>query len=285
MTNERNIINVKDLVEERKEYLKIKIEYLKTQKIFPKLCAIVANSEDSSKSYIKNKRKICEELGILYEDYFLKEEVTNEDILKLIASLNNDSSVHAILVQLPLYKHLDEKIIMDAISLKKDVDGFTTENLNKLNLGKECIVPCTARGIISILESVGETFEGKHAVVVGRSNIVGKPVSQLLLNKNCTVTVCHSKTQNLAMCTKEADILIVAVGKPHLITADMVKEGATVIDVGINSVDGKIVGDVDTENVSNVAKYITKVPGGVGLTTVLSLAENVLELIEKNELD
>lgn len=285
MASGENIIDVKKIVEERKEYLKIKIEYLKTQKFYPKLCAIVANSDEASKSYVKNKRKLCEEMGIIYEDYFLKEEVTNEDVLKLIASLNNDTSVHAILVQLPLYKHLDEKLIIDAISTKKDVDGFTSDNLSKLNQGKDCIVPCTAKGIISILESIGETFEGKHAVVVGRSNIVGKPVSQLLLNKNCTVTVCHSKTKDLELRTKEADILIVAVGKPHLINADMVKEGATVIDVGINSVDGKIVGDVDTENVSNVAKYVTKVPGGVGLTTVLSLAENVLELIEENEVE
>lgn len=283
MINEASIINVKDLVEDRKDYLKVKIEYLKTKKIYPKLCAIVANSEESSKSYVKNKRKLCEEIGILYEDYFLKENVTNADVLKLIASLNNDKTVHAILVQLPLYKHLDEELIVNAISSKKDVDGFTTENLNKLYTSDECIIPCTARGIISILERVGETFEGKHAVVVGRSKIVGKPVAQLLLNKNCTVTTCHSKTQGLEKHTKEADILIVAAGKPHMITGDMVKKDAIVIDVGINTVDGKIVGDVDTESVSNVAKYVTKVPGGVGLTTVLSLAENILELIENEE--
>lgn len=281
MTNEKNIIDVKKVVEERKHDLKEKIDGLKAQNIFPKICVIVANNEASSRSYVKNKRKICEELGVLYEDYFLEESATNEDVLKLIASLNNDDSVHAILVQLPLFKHLDEKVILEAILPKKDVDGFTTINLGKLFSSNDCIMPCTPKGIISILESVGETFVGKHAVVVGRSNIVGKPVAQLLLNKDCTVTMCHSKTKELEKYTKEADILVVAVGKPHMITGSMVKKGSTVIDVGINRVDGKLVGDVDTESVSNVAKYVTKVPGGVGLTTVLSLVENVVALIEK----
>ena len=285
MTKEENIIDVKKIVEERKEALKFKINSLKEKGIFPKLSVIIANNEESSKSYVKNKRKICEELGILYEDYFLKEDATTEDVLKLVYSLNNDASVHAILVQLPLFKHLNESIILDAILPTKDVDGFTTTNLGKLFASNEYVLPCTPKGIISILESVGETFVGKHAVVVGRSNIVGKPVAQLLLNKSCTVTMCHSRTVDLEKYTKDADILVVAVGKAGIITGNMVKAGSTVIDVGINRVDGKLVGDVDTESVSNVAKYVTKVPGGVGLTTVLSLVENVIELIEKSNLN
>lgn len=285
MTKEENIIDVKKIVEERKDSLKFKIDSLKEKGIFPKLSVIIANNEESSKSYVKNKRKICEELGILYEDYFLKEDATTEDVLKLVYSLNNDSSVHAILVQLPLFKHLNESAILDAILPTKDVDGFTTTNLGKLFASNEYVLPCTPKGIISILESVGETFVGKHAVVVGRSNIVGKPVAQLLLNKSCTVTMCHSRTVDLEKYTKDADILVVAVGKAGIITGDMVKAGSTVIDVGINRVDGKLVGDVDTESVSNVAKCVTKVPGGVGLTTVLSLVENVIELIEKSNLN
>ena len=281
MTNEEKIIDVKKIVEERKETLKSKIDTLKAKNIFPKLCVIVANNEEASRSYVKNKRKVCEELGIIYEDYFLKENVTNDDILKLISSLNNDNSVHGILVQLPLFKHLNENVILEKISEKKDVDGLTINNLGKLFISNNYILPCTPKGIISILESVGETFEGKHAVIVGRSNIVGKPIAQLLLNKNCTVTICHSKTKQLEKYTKDADILVVAAGIPHMITRDMVKENSTIIDVGINRVNGKIIGDVDTESVLSVAKFVTKVPGGVGLTTVLSLAENIIELIEK----
>lgn len=274
------IVDVKKIVDERKVFLKDKVKELKENGINPKLSVIIANTEDSSRSYVKNKKKVCEEIGILYEDYFFEENIQTEDLVNFITKLNDDKNQTAILVQLPLYKHLNEKEILNSISSKKDVDGFSVNNMGNLFLENNCIIPCTPKGIITILESIGETFIGKHAVVVGRSNIVGRPLAQLLLNKNCTVTVCHSKTKDLSKYTKEADILVVAVGKSNTITKDMVKKGSTVIDVGINNVNGKIVGDVDTEEVEKVVKYITKVPGGVGLTTVLSLVENIIELIE-----
>lgn len=281
--SEEKIVNVREIVEERKVALKCEIDALKKKNIFPKLAVIIANEDEASKSYVKNKKKLCEELGVLYDDYFLKEEVKNEDLEKLIRSLNNDPTVHGILLQLPIYSHLNSKKILDIIDPQKDVDGFTSTNLGKLFSGNEYVVPCTPKGIITILESIGETFVGKHAVVVGRSNIVGKPVAQLLLNKNCTVTICHSKTKDLIRYTKNADILIAAVGKPHFITEDMIKEGATVIDVGINRVNGKLIGDVDTQNVMKAAKFVTKVPGGVGLTTVFSLLENVVKITKNLE--
>lgn len=281
--SEEKIVNVREIVEERKVALKCEIDALKKKNIFPKLAVIIANEDEASKSYVKNKKRLCEELGVLYDDYFLKEEVKNEDLEKLIRSLNNDPTVHGILLQLPIYSHLNSKKILDVIDPQKDVDGFTSTNLGKLFSGNEYVVPCTPKGIITILESIGETFVGKHAVVVGRSNIVGKPVAQLLLNKNCTVTICHSKTKDLIRYTKSADILIAAVGKPHFITEDMIKEGATVIDVGINRVNGKLIGDVDTQNVMKAAKFVTKVPGGVGLTTVFSLLENVVKIAKNLE--
>lgn len=285
--NEKNaqnevIVNVAEIVNERKKLLKKRVKDLNKKGIEPKIYVIIANKEASSVSYVSKKKQLCEELDILYKDDFLEESVDTDTILNLIDDLNKDDSVHAILVQLPLYKHLDEKKILNRISKEKDVDGFTNENLGMLlSANSDATFPCTPKGIITILESLGETFVGKHAVVVGRSNIVGKPAAQLLLNKDCTVTVCHSKTDNLSKYTKDADILVVAVGKPKFITSDMVKEGATVIDVGINRVNGKLVGDVDTEEVSKVAKHVTKVPGGVGITTVFSLGENIIELIEK----
>ncbi len=281
MTNDKKIINVKKIVEVKKEELKLKIAKLKNNGINPKICVIVANKEESSIIYVKNKRKICEELGILYEDYFLDENVSDNEILGLIEKLNNDISVNTILLQLPLYEHLDERKIINKISYKKDVDGLTSINLGKLFVGEECIIACTPKGIITILENVIQNFEGKHAVIIGRSNIVGKPIAQLLLNKNCTVTMCHSKTKDISKYTKEADILIVATGIPRYITGNMVKKDSIIIDVGINRVDGKVIGDVDTESVSNISKYVTKVPGGVGLTTVLSLVENVVEIASK----
>lgn len=281
MTNDKKIINVKKIVEVKKEELKLKIAKLKNNGINPKICVIVANKEESSIIYVKNKRKICEDLGILYEDYFLDENVSDNEILGLIEKLNNDISVNAILLQLPLYEHLDERKIINKISYKKDVDGLTSINLGKLFVGEECIIACTPKGIITILENVIQNFEGKHAVIIGRSNIVGKPIAQLLLNKNCTVTMCHSKTKDISKYTKEADILIVATGIPRYITGNMVKKDSIIIDVGINRVDGKVIGDVDTESVSNISKYVTKVPGGVGLTTVLSLVENVVEIASK----
>jgi len=226
---------------------------------------------------------MCEELGILEEEYDFDENVTQTDILELIEKLNNDKTVHGILVQLPIYNHLDTSEILEAISPSKDVDGFHPVNIGKIMQGTGGIAPCTPKGVMTILEELGIEIEGKKATVVGRSIIVGRPMGALLLNKGATITTCHSKTTNLKEHTKNADILVVAVGKPHLVTEEMVKEGAIVIDVGINRVDGKLIGDVDTENVAKKAKYITPVPGGVGLTTVYTLMENVVELAEKSK--
>jgi len=277
------IINVKEIIERKKLELKDKIEELNKEGINPKLVVIHANQDEASNVYISKKRKMCEELGILEEEYDFDENVTQTDILELIEKLNNDKTVHGILVQLPIYNHLDTSEILEAISPSKDVDGFHPVNIGKIMQGTGGIAPCTPKGVMTILEELGIEIEGKKATVVGRSIIVGRPMGALLLNKGATITTCHSKTTNLKEHTKNADILVVAVGKPHLVTEEMVKEGAIVIDVGINRVDGKLIGDVDTENVAKKAKYITPVPGGVGLTTVYTLMENVVELAEKSK--
>ena len=279
----QNIIDVKSIVDESKEKLKKEIEELKKKDIYPKLAVILANNDSASQIYVNKKRKMCEELGIIDEEYILDESVTTEDILEIINKLNNDKCVDGILVQLPVFKHLDEKLILNTISPLKDVDGFHPENLGKLLIGEDTIVSCTPKGIMKIIDSLGEDLTGKNAVVVGRSRIVGKPIACLLLNRNATVTICHSRTKNLEEYTKNADILIVAVGKASLVNKEMVKEGAIVIDVGINRIEGKIKGDVDTIEVADKAKYITPVPGGVGLTTVLSLMENVVEVAKKRK--
>ena len=278
-----DIINVKEIIERKKIDLKEKIQNLKKQNIQPKLVVIHANKDGASDVYISKKRKMCEELGILEEEYDFDENVKQEEILQLLNKLNNDSSVHGILVQLPIYSHLNTTEILEAISPKKDVDGFHPVNIGKVMQGVGGIAPCTPKGVMTILDELNIDIEGKNATVVGRSIIVGRPMASLLLNKGATVTTCHSKTKELKEHTKNADILVVAVGKPHLVTEDMVKDDAVVIDVGINRVDGKLIGDVDTENVSKKARYISPVPGGVGLTTVYTLMENVIELAEQSK--
>ena len=275
------LIDVKSIVENKKLILKKKVNGLKRNGIVPKLAVILANDLDASKIYVTKKRQMCSELGVEEIDYMLDKDTTTEKVLEIINRLNEDNSVHGILVQLPVFKHLDERKILESISPKKDIDGFHPLNIGKLLMGKPEIVACTPRGIMSIIESTGVDLTSKTAVVVGRSIIVGKPVSALLLNKNATVITCHSKTKNLKKYTKMADVLVVAAGVPHLITSDMVKKNAIVIDVGINRIDGKIIGDVDTENVLNVAKYLTPVPGGVGITTVISLLENLIDMASK----
>lgn len=276
-----SLIDVKKIVDNKKSDLKKRVEKLNEKGISPKLAVILANDVDASKIYVRKKREMCKELGIEEIEYMLDTKVTTKDILEIISRLNEDDTIFGILVQLPLYKHLDERKILESISPKKDVDGFHPLNIGKLVMGNEGIIACTPKGIMSIINSTGIDITSKTAVVVGRSIIVGKPISQLLLNKDATVITCHSKTKNLKKYTKMADILVVATGVPHLITKDMVKNGALVIDVGINRVNGKIIGDVDTDNVLDVAKYITPVPGGVGITTVVSLLENLVEMAEK----
>ena len=255
----------------------------------PGLAVIIVGHDPASEVYVRNKHRACEELGIYSEVIELPEESSKEEILAKIDSLNKDEKIHGILVQLPLPKALRsvEEEILDSIDPVKDVDGFHPVNVGRMVKGEEALLPCTPHGCLKMLELAGIELEGKKAVVVGRSNIVGKPMLHLLLSKNATVTICHSRTENLPAVTREADILVAAVGRPRFITADMVKEGATVIDVGINRLPpaepgakGKLVGDVDFEAVKEVAGAITPVPGGVGLLTVAMLMENVVQAAE-----
>lgn len=248
----------------------------------PSLAVIRVGENEASKIYINLKRKMCEELGIAFSEYHLKENIQQEDLLGLIHKLNADDDVTAILLQSPVPFHLNILEAFKAISPEKDVDGFNPINVGKLAIGQSSFAPCTPMGIMKLLSEYNINVEGKNCVVVGRSNIVGRPMAQLLLNANGTVTVCHSKTQNLAEITRNADILVVAVGKPGYIKADMVKEGAVVIDVGINRISDlkKIIGDVDFENVKNKCSYITPVPGGVGPMTIITLMENVIKTAE-----
>lgn len=276
------IIDVKKIVENQKKELIKRTEKLKKKGIVPKLAIIKASDDKASDIYISKKRQLCAEIGLEELEYIFNENVKQEEVISKINELNGDKSVHGIMVQLPLFKHLDEKKIISAISKDKDADGLSEVNIGNLISGKKAIVSCTPKGIMNILDNIGIDIKGKDAVVVGRSLLVGKPVAILLLERGATVTICHSKTEDLKKHTRTADILVVATGKPSLITADMVKKGATVIDVGITRTENGIKGDVDTENVAKKAKYITKVPGGVGLTTVVSLIENVIEIAENS---
>ena len=259
--------------------LKGKVDVLKEKGIFPKLAVIMVGNDSSSKIYVRNKSKACMEIGIEYEEFLLDENIKLEDLLKLINELNNRKDISGILLQSPIPQHLDINEAIKAISEKKDVDGFHPINVGKLVLNQECFISCTPNGIIRLLEEYNIEIEGKRAVVVGRSNSLGKPMMLSLLNKNATVTICHSKTQNLPEITKQADILICAIGKPKYIKENFVKDGAVVIDVGINRdpENGKISGDVDYDAVFEKASYITPVPGGVGPMTIAMLMENVVK--------
>lgn len=250
--------------------------------ITPKLVTVLVGNDPASKIYINSKTKKCASIGILTDNVFLKEIIDEAELLNKINELNNDKTVHGILIQLPLPKKFNTLKILSAVSPLKDVDGFHPQNLGNLLYNKALFVPCTPLGIMEILKEYKISIEGKNAVVVGRSNIVGKPISILLLNENATVTVCHSKTKNLKEHLLTADILVSAIGKPNFITADMVKQGACVIDVGINRVDGKVTGDVDFENVKNKASYITPVPGGVGILTIAMLLSNTVLAAENS---
>ena len=276
-----SIVDVKEIVEKKKTSLKREILDLRDKGIIPKLAVILANDVEASRIYVSRKRKLCEELGIEDVEYFFDEKVKTEDILELIEKLNHNDEIDGILVQLPLFKHLDETKIIDSILPEKDVDGFSAVNVGRLYEGKPSVIPCTPKGILAILKELEPNLAGKNAVIVGRSQIVGKPMASLLLNQDMTVTICHSKTTNLPEHTRNADVLVVATGVPHLIKADMIKPDSIVIDVGMNRLKDKLVGDVDTMSVQDVTKYVTPVPGGVGLTTVLSLAQNVVELSKR----
>ena len=259
-----------------KERVKNEVADLKAKGISAGLAVIIVGSDPASQIYVANKKKACEQLGIVSEEYALPEETTEEELLALIDTLNQKKEINGILCQLPLPRHLDEKRVINAISPEKDVDAFHPHNVGRIMIGDYDFVPCTPAGIMEMLAFENIDVTGKRCVVIGRSNIVGKPMAMLLLHKNGTVTVCHSKTQNLKEITKTADILVAAVGKAKFVTADMVKDGAVVIDVGMNRVDGKLYGDVDFDAVSEKASAITPVPGGVGPMTIAMLMQNTL---------
>ena len=275
----------KELSKKIKEDIRQQIvEFTAEGKRPPCLVTILVGDDPASKVYVANKEKACNEVGIENDTVRLPEYTSERDLLKIIDFYNNDASVDGILVQLPLPKHIDSEVIINAIVPHKDVDGFNPINVAKLWLGQDAIRPCTPSGIIDIIESSDVDLNGKHVVIIGRSNIVGLPVAKMCLDRNATVTICHSKTQNLAEITRQADVLIVAIGKPKFVTADMVKEGAVVIDVGINRVDGKLCGDVDFDSVFNEkTEYITPVPGGVGPMTITHLLKNTLNCYINND--
>lgn len=272
------LIDGKKLAKTIRSNLKKDVDELKKNGIHPKFAVILVGDDPASKIYVRNKNRACEEIGIEYEEYLLKDDVSMEELLSLIDKLNEDKTINGILLQSPLPKHLDINEAFKRINYKKDVDGFNPINVGKLALGQDCFVSCTPYGVIKMLDAYNIPIEGKKAVIIGRSNIVGKPLIQCLLSKNATVTVCHSKTKDIENITKDADIVVTAMGKPKFLKANMVKEGATIIDVGINRMDnGKLCGDVDFENVSEKAGYITPVPGGVGPMTIAMLMENIVK--------
>ena len=271
------IIDGKAVSEAVKQEVANRVSLLKSKGIYPCLAVIIVGDNPASRTYVNNKRKACDLTGIISKEIALSEDVTTEQLLEVIDTLNNDKTVHGILCQLPVPEHIDEKKILHAILPEKDVDAFHPINVGRLLQGSQSFQPCTPAGVIKLLEFYDIPVEGKHCVIIGRSNIVGKPMSMLLLQKNGTVTVTHSKTVHLASITKTADILIAAVGKAKFVTADMVKDGAVVIDVGINrDTDNKLCGDVDFEAVEKKASFITPVPGGVGPMTVAELLENTI---------
>ena len=255
-----------------------KVKALKKAGVTPGLAVILAGDDPASQTYVRNKGKACEKTGIYSRTIILPADVSQAELEKTIRELNDDPKIDGILVQLPLPRGLDEKRALACILPEKDADGFHVLNAGRLMLGQNGTLPCTPKGVLRMLRLAGVELDGKKAVVVGRSNIVGKPVAMMLLNENATVTICHSHTEDLKEVTKEADVLVVAVGKPGLITGDMVKPGAAVVDVGINRINGVLSGDVDLDSVEPVAGWISPVPGGVGLMTVAMLMDNVVTL-------
>ena len=275
------LIDGKKISQEIKDQLKLEVAKLKDEGKNCTLVVIQVGNDPASSVYVANKKKACEYIGIHSLSYEMPENTTEEELLTLIERLNEDVSVHGILCQLPLPKHINEKNILKSISPKKDVDGFHPENVGHLMIGEFGFVSCTPAGVIELLKASNISMEGKNCVVIGRSNIVGKPMALLMLRENATVTICHSKTQNLKEICKQADILIVAIGKPKYITQEYVKEGAVVIDVGIHrDASNKLCGDVDFENVEPICSAITPVPGGVGPMTICMLMKNCLEAMK-----
>lgn len=276
------IIDGKSIALKVREGLMPRVQALKEKGKTPGLTVVLVGENPASQIYVRNKERAAVKLGYKSEIIRMEETASQQELLDVVARLNADETVDGILVQLPLPKHMDEQAILAAIDPNKDVDGFHAMNAGRLMNGEKGFVACTPKGVMRLLEKTGVELSGKNAVVVGRSNIVGKPMALLLLQKNCTVTIAHSRTKNLKEVTRNADILVVAVGKAGFITGDMIKEGAVVMDVGINRVDGKVCGDVDFESAAQVASHITPVPGGVGAMTIAMLMENALEAAEQH---
>ena len=278
------ILNGKEVAKKVKEEVAREVEKLKQEGINPKLSVIMVGNDSASAVYVKNKSNACKKTGIEFEEYLLPEKTEESELFELIEKLNNDDSVHGILLQSPIPKHIDIEKAFNLISPEKDVDGFNAINVGNLTIGRDCFVSCTPYGVMRLLKEYNIDVEGKRAVVIGRSNIVGKPMLQCLLAKNATVTICHSKTVDTEAITREADILVSAVGKPNFVTADMVKDGAVVIDVGINRMhDGKLLGDVKFDEVEPKASFITPVPGRVGPMTIAMLVENVVKAAKNSK--
>ncbi len=277
------IIDGKQIAKEVRAEIAAECAELKKKGIVPGLAVVIVGTDPASQVYVRNKKKACEEVGFRSEVFELPEETTEEELLTLVKKLNEDVNIHGILVQLPLPEHLDDEVIIANIDPKKDVDAFHPSNVGKIMIGNYDFLPCTPAGVMVLLEKSGIDVSGKECVVVGRSNIVGKPQAMLLLHANGTVTICHSRTKDLAEVTRRADILVVAIGKADFITGDMVKDGAVVIDVGMNrKADGKLTGDVDFATVEPKASYITPVPGGVGPMTITMLLRNTLTSAKKH---
>ena len=272
------ILDGKALAKKIRKELKLEVEDLKKRGVNPKLAVIMVGDNSASQVYVRNKSKACEKVGIEFEEFLFNKDTSEEELINTIDRLNKDDKINGILLQSPVPKHINIQKAFEKISPSKDVDGFNAVNVGKLATGQDAFISCTPYGIVKILEEYEIETEGKNAVILGRSNIVGKPMIQCMLNKNATVTVCHSRTKNIGEIIKNADILIAAIGKPKFVTADMVKSGAVVIDVGINRLeDGSLCGDVDFEKVCKIASYITPVPGGVGPMTIAMLLNNVVK--------
>ncbi|TXL67937.1 bifunctional methylenetetrahydrofolate dehydrogenase/methenyltetrahydrofolate cyclohydrolase FolD [Cerasibacillus terrae] len=272
------IINGKELSKSLKGKMKKEVSILKDKGLIPHLTVVLVGDNPASKSYVSGKEKASREVGISSEIIHLENSIAEKDLLEVIDKLNKDKNVHGILVQLPLPEHIQEQHVIEAINPAKDVDGFHPINIGRMMTGQDTFLPCTPYGIITMLKSKNIPMEGRHAVIIGRSNIVGKPIGQMLLNEHATVTYCHSRTPNLKEHTTKADILIVAIGKANVITADYIKEDTVVIDVGINRLDnGKLTGDVHFEEVERKAAYLTPVPRGVGPMTITMLLENTIK--------
>jgi methylenetetrahydrofolate dehydrogenase (NADP+)/methenyltetrahydrofolate cyclohydrolase len=276
------LIEGKKISDEIREKIREQTAVLKERGVVPGLAVVLVGEDPASKVYVGSKEKACVAMGFYSEVHRLPADVTQEKLLAVIDKLNNQSTIHGILVQLPLPKHIEEKAVIDAISVEKDVDGFHPVSTGNLVIGDESLLPCTPAGVIELIKSTGVPIAGKHAVVIGRSNIVGKPVSMLLLREHATVTICHSRTENMKEIAKQADILVVAIGRAKAIGADYVKPGAIVVDVGINRLaDGKLAGDVDFDDVLSTAGYVTPVPGGVGPMTITMLMGNTLKAAKR----